>query len=176
MGAHLPEAASPPDLQLLDDRGLGQIVRREYHCRTPGGPGRQGNGQGTPDRAKVALQADLSQNHGIFEFSVRYLAARHQEAQCDRQIQSGTILAYVRGSQIDGDPPQRKSKAGVREGRRHALTPLLYRTVRKPDGGERRQAAADVDLDFDRLGVDTQNGGGSDSGEHDRSVVKVPPS
>jgi hypothetical protein len=111
----------------------------------------------------------------MFEVSLRDLAARRQEAQGDGQIQSGTILAYVRGSQIDRYPPQRELKASVGEGRGDPLPPLLHCPVRQTNRGERRQPAADVDLNFDRERVDTQDGGGSDTREHGRSAVKVPP-
>jgi len=111
----------------------------------------------------------------MLEVGLRDLAAGHQEAQGDGQIQSGTILAYVRGSQIDRYPPQWKLKTGVGEGSGDPLPPLFHCPVRQTNGGERRQPTADVDLNFDRKRVDTQYGGGSDTREHGRSAVKVPP-
>ncbi len=168
VSADLRQGPGAPDLEVLDDRGFGQVVRRQEQCVAPGGPGGQGHREGPPDRAQVALQAHLSQDHGMFEVGFRDLAAGQQKAQGDRQIQSGTILAYVRGSQIDRDPPQWEVKAGVGEGRGDPLPALLHRAVRQTDGGERRQPVADIDLDFDRECVDTQYGGGSDAREHGR--------
>ena len=94
------------------------------------------HGKGTPDGAEVTLQTHLTQDHGMLKVSIGNLAAGQQEPEGDREIQRGTILAYVRGSQVHGDPPQRKLKAGVRESSGDSLPALLDGPVWQADGRE----------------------------------------
>ena len=122
------------DFQVLNDTGLGQVVCREEQSAASCGTGSEGDGEGTPDGAQVPLQAYFSQDHGILKVSLGKLAAGHQQAQRDRQIQRGTILAYIRGSQVHSDAPQGELEAGIGEGGGDSLPALLDGPVRQTDG------------------------------------------
>ena len=159
MVAHLGEGPGAAHGEVLNDTGFGQVVRREEQFGASCGTGGEGHGKGTPDGAEVTLQAHLTQDHGMLKVSIGNLAAGQQKPEGDRQIQRGTILAYVRGSQVYGDPPQRKLKAGVRESSGDPLPALLDGPVRQADGREGRHTIADVHFDFDRERIDTKDGG-----------------
>ncbi len=175
VAADLRQAPGTANHQVLNDTGFGHVVRRKEQLGTPGGPGGQGHGEGPADGPEAPLQPHLAQDHGPAEVGFRELAAGHQKAQGDRQIQRGTILAYVRGSKIYRDPSQWKIEPGVGQGSGNPLPALLDRAIRQPDGREGWQPAADIDLNFDRECVDTQDGGGSDACEHDQSGIGKPP-
>ena len=78
---------------------------------------------------------------------VRELAAGDQDADRDGQIEAGAGLVDVGGGQVDGDALERQREARVGERRVDPLAALPHGAVGQADGGERGQAAADVDLD-----------------------------
>ena len=104
--------------------------------------------------------------------TIGQLAAGHQHAKRDRQVESGAVFPDVGGGEVDGDAAEGKGEAGVGQGGPDPLPALAYGAVRQPDGGEGRQAAADVHLDVYRIGVDAEDGGGSDSGKHECGRLK----
>ena len=109
--ADLGEGPGATDDEVLNDTRFGQVVRREEQFAASCGTGGEGHGEGTPDGAEVTLQAHLTQDHGMLQVSFGKLAAGQQQPEGDRQIQRGTILAYVRGSQIYRDPPSEETES-----------------------------------------------------------------
>ena len=71
---------APRTVEVLNDPGFGQVVRREEQFGAPCGTGGEGHGEGPPDGAEVALQAHLAQDHGMLEVSLGKLAAGQQQA------------------------------------------------------------------------------------------------
>jgi hypothetical protein len=82
---------------------------------------------------------------------VRHLATRGEDADGDREVEARSLLAHVRGREVDRDPLLRKLQARVQQGGADALARLADRPVGKPDQRERGQAAPDVHLDGDLL-------------------------
>jgi len=154
------------NFQSLDDPGLGKVGERHEQAGRAGRSGRQCHGEDAADRAEVALEADLTGDHGVAQGALRKLAAGNEKAQCDRQVEGRPVLAYVGRREVDGDAAKRKHEAGVGQGGTDALSPFLHRPVRQSDRGERGQAVADVHLDIDRIRVDAQDGGRTDACEH----------
>ena len=72
----------------------------------------------------------------------------------------------MRGREVHGEPLLRELEPGVEQRRAHALARLAHGRVGQPDERERRQPAADVDLDGDLAAVDALEREGGDAGEH----------
>jgi hypothetical protein len=86
-GADLSQGAGAANFQPLDDPGLGKVGERHQQAGRAGRPGRQCHGEDTADRAEVALEADLTGDHGVAQGALRQLAAGDEKAQCDRQVE-----------------------------------------------------------------------------------------
>ncbi len=166
VGADFRQRPGAPHLQPLDHSRLGQVVVRQDEAPAPGSPRGQRHRERAADGAKVALEPHLADDHEAAKAVVGKLAARHQDAERDWQVEPGPLLADVGRRQIDGNPLEWELESGVGQRRSDALPPLAHRAVRQSDGGERGQAVADVDLDVDGIGVDAEDGGGADAGKH----------
>ena len=68
--------------------------------------------------------------------------------------------------EIDRDSSRWDSEAGIQQGRTHSLATFLDRARRKTDGRPVRQPIRRVYLDDDVVGIDAEDGGGADRGEH----------
>ncbi len=82
------------------------------------------------------------------------------------QIKGGAILFDVRRCQIDGNAPHREVVARVLDGGLDPILAFLDRPFGEADGGELGQALSDIDLHFNRVGVDTEQGSGQYFGQH----------
>jgi len=76
------------------------------------------------------------------------------------------VLGEVGGRQRDGDPAVGPVEAGVAEGGADAVARLEHGGVAEAHHGDRGEAAADVDLDADRVGDEADQRGGRQPGEH----------
>ena len=77
----------------------------------------------------------------------------------------------MRRGEIDRDSLLRKSQAGVENGGSHPLSRLADGTIRQTDQGERRKAAAYVDLDGDLVAghsLEVERGYAGEHGRHAR--------
>jgi hypothetical protein len=83
------------------------------------------------------------------------------------------VLGQVGGRQRDGHPAVRPVEAGVAEGRADAVAGLQDGGVAEPHHGDRRQAAADVDLDADGVGDEADQRGGRQPGQHGQKAPSL---
>ena len=127
------------DLQSFDHRGFGDIGVRKQNAAESGRPRGQSHGESTPNGAQISLEPDLAQHHVLLEALFRELAAGHQNAERDGQVEGRAVFANVGRGQVDGDATERKTKARVDQGRTDAFPALLYRAVRQADCRERGQ-------------------------------------
>ncbi len=171
MVAYLQQRACTTDLETGDDRCLGQVGLGHEQRGTPGGAGGKGHGKSTPDRPQISLEADLADHERVGQPLAGKLPAGDEDAQRDGQVEGRAVLADVGGGQIDSDAAERELKAGVGQGRADPFPALLDRSVGQPNGGEGGQAAGDVDLDVHGVRVDSQQGGGTNAGEHGLKVA-----
>jgi len=102
----------------------------------------------------------------ILEAVALDLRARHQDPEGNGEVEPGAVLPHVGRGQVDRDPLERKGEPRVEERRVDPLPALLDRSMREPDRGHRREAVSDVDLDVHQVGVDAEDGGGTDPGKH----------
>ena len=78
----------------------------------------------------------------------------------------GPALRRNAGREVRGDPRWRELEARVEDRRADPLARLAHRGVAEADDRERRQPAADVDLDPDLARLDPVDGERGDAGEH----------
>ncbi len=98
------------------------------------------------------------------------LLRRDEDAERDREIEGGAILANVGGREIHRDPARRHREAGVHERRAHAFAALFHRAGRQAHDRELREPGGRVDLHRHVVRIDPDDGGGPDGGEHARNV------
>ena len=68
----------------------------------------------------------------------------------------------------------RELEAGVPDGALHAVAALAHARVRQPHHGDRGQpTVGEVDLDTDRVRLDSENRGGSQDGQHEFRLVQT---
>jgi hypothetical protein len=96
------------------------------------------------------------------------LALTTGETESYRQIESGTFLTQIGGSEINGDAlAVGKFKATIAKSGFDPLTAFLDGVVKKADDVEVLHATgANVYLDLDEVGVDTVDGGADGFEEH----------
>src|SRR5947207_3127795 len=89
----------------------------------------------------------------------------------------GSTGGRVRGREVGGEPLERELEPRVEHRGAHALAGLAHGAVGQSDDGERREAAAEVDLDRDLPGGDSLDGECGDAREHasklDRAAAHV---
>ncbi len=100
-------------------------------------------------------------------------ALRGEDAERDRQVERRAGLAHVGRRQVDRDAMRRKLEAGVPDRAPDAVAALADARVGQPDHREAGQAERDVDFDVDGAGVDPEEGGGPEAGEHMRTGCKT---
>ena len=96
-----------------------------------------------------------------------------QDAERHRKIEAGAFLANVGRRQIDGNALRGgEVEPAILDRGLDALTALFNRDVGKSDHIEvPHPTGADIDFDFDLVGVDTEHGGAERLEEH---AVKEP--
>ena len=114
----------------------------------------------------AAVERQLADEHEIPDFATLDCAGGRQHAERDRQVERGAGLPHVGGRQVHGHPLQRELEAAVPDGRPHAVAALAHAGIRQPDHRELRQPERHVHLDHDRDGLDPDDGGGAEAGEH----------
>ena len=171
-GTHLRERRGAAGLNALDHGGLGGVGGRQHHAAAARRPGAQGDGQRAAHRPEIALETQLADDEIAVEPPGRELAAGEQDAERDREIERRACLRAIRGREIARDAleRERESRAGERGG--HPLSAFLYGALRQTDRGERRQPVGEVNLHLDGVGVDPDDGCGSEMGQHERSQAE----
>ena len=100
-------------------------------------------------------------------------AARRRRGWPARAARSycGPGLAQVGRGEVGHDPPRGHGERLVGEPRAHALARLLDGRVRQPDHREGGQAGAQVDLHLDGGGLEAEDGGADEPGDHGDEAV-----
>jgi hypothetical protein len=136
------------------ERRLGRRVGRaeeplEAH---PARPLRHREDAADPPQAPV--ERELPDGRVLLERSARHLAGRRQDGEGDREVEAGSLLPQLGGSEIDGDPAPGELELGRRDPAAHAFARLLAGAVGEAHDRERRQAVLDVRLDLDPAGLE----------------------
>ena len=157
------------DLQTGNDGGFGGVFRRNQHADLAVGPRAKGHRQNALARTHRAGQREFADDDKIVELVGFDLFAGRQHPQRDGQIETRPFLFHVGGREVDGRAAHRKFEAGIGERGRDAVARFLHRGVRQADDDNQRVAPAGVDFDFDRIGFNAVERGGTDLREHGRS-------
>ena len=162
------ESRHAANLEPLDQRGLARVSLGDQQVGEPGSPSAQSDGQGTTNRFDLAAERQLAVQRIAFDRFAGNLFGCGQQPDRDREIETGTGLAHVRGREIDRDPLLWKLEARVENGGSHPLTRLADGTVGKADQGEGGKPPANVDLHGDLVAGDAFEGEGGYTREHGR--------
>ena len=95
-----------------------------------------------------------------------HLTGRHEDADGDRQVETGTDLARARRRQVDRDALVGPLEIGAHHGGADAVAGFAAGPVRLADDAVAGQALADVDLDGHGVAADAEQAGGRDGSEH----------
>ena len=172
--ADLGQRAGPADREALDDSRLGHVLCRKDQALATRGAGGEGHRQRPADRAHVAFEPDLADQHETGEARVRELAAGDEDADRNGQIEPGAGLVDVGRGQVDRDALEGQRETRIGERRVDPLPAFPDGAVGQADRSERRQAAADVHLDVHGIRVDAEDRGGTNDGKHAGNLARVP--
>jgi hypothetical protein len=95
-----------------------------------------------------------------------------QDAERDGHVESGAVLAQIRGRQVHGDATKGILEAAVLDGAADAHAALLHAGVGQSDDVTAGQAVGHVDLDVNRRGLDTDHGRGKHMREHEAGLKR----
>ena len=161
-----------PYAQPCDDSGFRRVRRRQQERR--GALGARGHrdrkhAAGSLDRA---VEGELPEQHHVFHGPALDHARGGEHAQSNRQVERGASLPHVGRRQVHRDAFGGKLEAAVADGRAHAIAALPHAGVGQADHREHREPERDVDFDVDRDGLDAENRGRPDAGQHRRTCVQ----
>lgn len=160
------QVAGADHLDALDQRGFLGVTGRHDDALELLVAGKRGGRQDAAHMPDAAIQRQLADNHRAIEATEVELLGGHQQAERDGQVVAGADLAQVCRREADGDTVGGEVQAAVADGGADALTALFDGGIGQADEGEGGQAAAAVDLDFDDVAFQTEDGARIHLGEH----------
>ena len=174
-GEHLrrgPETRHADDLQSADERRLTGPFARHDQSLQPGAARSFGDRQRARRVAQLAAERQLAEHRVGPERLARNLIARGEHAERERRVESRADLAQERRREVGGDPRLGELEPGVVDRRADPVSRLPHRGVSEADDRERRQAAADVDLDRHLPRIDPVDRERGDAREHRRERTR----
>lgn len=138
-----------------DERRLSTIRRWHHQRSSTVADSSLCNRERAMNRPNATVERKFSNERCLAKQGRLDLAACGKNRRGDCEIERRSRLLQVRRSEVRGDPPLRKLEPLVQQRRAHAFTRFSYGCVRQSDDRECREAAADVNFDGDRAGVDS---------------------
>ena len=135
------------------------------------GAHRQQHGEHPPDRADLAGEGQFADELEPVQRLGRYLPADRQHPYRDGQIEASRVFGQIGRRQIDGEAPIGEVEAALQQRRAHPVGALTHGGLRQADDVEGRQAVAQVHLDPDLRGLQTDEGAGVNDGEGHRVAL-----
>ncbi len=156
----------------VDQSGLPRVGGR--HEQPPAAPAGQlgRDRQDAADRLEFPAERKFPQEP-VAGRRDRDLLGRGQDPDRDRQVESGSLLAQVGGSQVDRDPLRRQGASGRADRRPDPLPALPDRLVGQSDHGQPGQPGSHVDFREHRHDVQSDQGGGGDGRDHAYMVARL---
>src|SRR5262249_56771479 len=103
------------------------VVTRHEQRRDASTAARETDGEGAAHRLNLAVERQLADDRKLAEVVPSpHAARRSQDRERDRQVESGSLLAQIRGGKIHGDAIVREREAGVPNGRLDALAAFAH--------------------------------------------------
>jgi len=166
MGDRLHEGLDADDRRPVGEGRLGRVRGRHEKLAEPGTLRRRGDRKRAADRMHATVEAELAEDAGGREIGQRPPRFRGEDAERDREVVVGALLADPGGREVHGHAALRVLEPGVAERGADAVARLANGAVGEADRGSVRQARGDVDLDVDDERVDAAERAGADTGEH----------
>ena len=147
----LAQALDPEHCRALaDDAGLGGIFARQHHARELRRAREQRGRQRTLDALDAPVEREFAQHQVSAQArAILQYVLRGKNSERERKIERRAFLARVGRREVDRHLARREIEAGIFERRLDAIERLLDRALGQPDQAMRRNAGADINLDFD---------------------------
>jgi len=122
------------------------------------------------DGTDAAIERQFTEKHHLVDRLAKELAHATSEAESHWKIKRGAFFLDVGGSEIDGNAlAVREFDAAIAEGGFDAFAAFFYGIIGKADDVEIVHAGrANVDFDFDKIGIDAKHSGTEGFEEHER--------
>src|SRR2546428_799067 len=146
---------------------FGRVLLRQDQRLDPRRARGEGHGERAAHRADRTFEPELAEHRDGAQTLFRDLLGGGQNTERDRQVECRAVLADVGRREVHRDALQGKGVAGVRERGVDSLTAFLHGTLRQSHGRECREAVRDVGLHVHEIGIDAEDRGGADAGEHE---------
>ncbi len=145
----LAQTGDAGDREAVDERRLAGARARHDEAREARAARALRDGQHAAAVAQLAAERQLAEHRPALEVAGGQLLGGDEHAARRRQVESRPDLAQMGGREVDRDPPLGELEPRVEQGALHPLARLSHGGVAAADDRERRQAAAQVDLDGD---------------------------
>ncbi len=139
--------------------------------------GRRPQSGRTPRVAWIAaVQRQFAEQDDVVHLPAFDDAGRGQDTEGDRQVERRARLADVGRRQVDRDAVRREFEAGIPDGAPHPVAALADARVGQSDHREGREAERHVHFHVDREGLDAEDRGAAEAGEHvrRRAAIRAP--
>jgi hypothetical protein len=154
------------DAHPLHGHDLLGVVLRDEQRPNAFPAARQADGEGAADGTNLSVEGELTDDGEAGAGLPVDGSGRGQDAEGDRKVEGGALLAQSRRRQVDRDAIGRKCIAGIPDRGADALPALPHGGIRQTHRGEDRQPARDVDLDPDQSRLDPDQRRRKHVGDH----------
>ena len=148
MLADLQQAMGAEYGRIVHQCGFSRAGRRQDKAAA-GVTSGQRHRQRAADGTQHAGERELAGKFIIIQRCIRNLPGRGEDAEGDGQVETPRFLGQIGGRQVDGDASGGKFKAGILQGRAHAVTCFPHLGVRQPHQRHARQPAGQMRFDGD---------------------------
>ena len=112
------------------------------------------------------MERQFSKNKRAIHRICRNRADRHKEPKRDGKVEMRTLLDHVGRRKVDGNPLGRQGQPDRGERRTDPFARLRHCLVGKADNGHGRKAVGNMNLNFNRNGIDAAKRHRFDAGMH----------
>ena len=168
---HLPDRFRADDLEIVHERGLGRVRRRDDHASQSRARRGDRHRQHAWGRDQPASERQLTGERPRFEPRRGHLRGGREHPHRDRQVQAGALLAERPRREVHDDATERPCKARALDRRSDPIARILHARAGQPGQDERRESATDVRLDGDEMAADADHGDAVDASVHGRPTL-----
>src|SRR5207247_8234173 len=133
--------------------GLGRALRRAQQFLEAATTSALGSSEHASDRTQPAVEPELSDRGVPGQALRRHLPGGREYRECDREVEAGPLLAKLRGSEVDGDPPYGPVERCRGDPAADPFLRLLAGAVGKAHDRKRGHGVLKVSLDVDAASI-----------------------
>ena len=149
----------------LDQGRLRRVAGRHKEPLVSPLGGHARHRQDAVDVAHAAIQAELAQNQRVVHVA-KDLVGGGQDAHGDGQVVGRPLLAQVGRGEVDGEAVRRVIEPAVGKRGAHPFATLAYGNIGQADQRHLFQAAGNIHLDVNGLGIEADDGTTVHFGKH----------